>query len=135
MTALDRVHRTQRILGVAAMAQALAWGVAAALAVLAVIAFASLAIPPLTHYATAGLAVAVAFGAGAAAFLLWRSRRFVSASHVALWIEERIPELHYSLVTALEQSGSPFAEEMLKTVARHNVRGATLTAIRRPIVV
>ena len=63
--------------------------------------------------------------------MLWRRRRFVSMDRVALWIEERIPELRYSLVTAMEQRGSPFAEEMERAVARHDIRGATLVALRR----
>jgi hypothetical protein len=63
--------------------------------------------------------------------ILWRSRHFVSTSRVALWIEERIPELHYSLVTAIEQRESPFAEGMERAVAQQNIGGATLAALRR----
>jgi hypothetical protein len=130
MTALQRVRRTQRILGAAAVTQALGWGLASALAVVAAIAFASLAIPRLRNDTTLALVIGVTLGAAVAAILLWRSRRFVSISRVALWIEERIPELHYSLVTALEQTGSPFSGGMENVVARQNVRGVTLAAIR-----
>jgi hypothetical protein len=130
MTARDRVRRTQRILGAAAITQALAWGLAATLAVVATLAFTSLVIPRLRDDTTFALAIGVTFGTAVAAFLLWRSRGFVSTGRVALWIEERIPELHYSLVTALEQKESPFANGMEDVVARQNVGAATVASLR-----
>jgi hypothetical protein len=134
MTALERVRRTQRILGAAALIQALAWGIAATLLIAATIAFLSLAIPRLRNDNGLEVLIGVTIGAMMAAILLWRSRRFVSTSRVALWIEERIPQLHYSLVTALEQTGSPFAAGMENVVARENVGGVTLAAIRPPLL-
>jgi hypothetical protein len=131
MTAFDRVRRTQRILGAAALTQAFAWGLAAALAILAMISFLSLAIPRLRNDSTAYATIALIVGAAVAAALLWRSRHFVSTNRVALWIEERVPELHYSLITAMEQRESPFAEGMERAVANQNVGGATLVALRR----
>ena len=41
MTALERVRRTQRILGVAAVVQALLWGLTAALGIVAINSFGS----------------------------------------------------------------------------------------------
>ena len=41
-----------------------------------------------------------------AAALLWRDRGVFSLERVALWIEERVPSLEYSLVTAVE-TGNP----------------------------
>jgi hypothetical protein len=131
VTAVDRLRRTQRILGAAAVTGSLAWGFAAALAFLAVIAFASLAIPRVRNDSPLYLVLAVVLGVVVAGALLWRSRHFVSANRVALWIEERIPELHYSLVTAVEQGGSPFAAGMETAIARHDVGGVTVRAIRR----
>lgn len=131
MTALERVRSTQRILGVAGVAQALVWGLTAALGIVAINAFGSLAIPALRDdSAVRGFAPLIE-GLTVTALMLWRRRRFVSVDRVALWIEERIPELRYSLVTAMEQCGSPFAEEMERVVARHDIRGATLVALRR----
>ena len=131
MTALERVRRTQRILGVAAVAQATLWGLTAALAIVATNAFASLAIPALQNdSAVRGFAPLIE-GVTVTAIMLWRRRHFISINRVALWIEERIPELRYSLVTAMEQSGSRFADEMERVVARHNIRGVTLAALRR----
>ncbi|MGZ3465793.1 MAG: hypothetical protein ACXU91_03555, partial [Gemmatimonadaceae bacterium] len=131
MTVLDRVRRTQRILGAAALTQAFAWGLAAALAILAAISFLSLAIPRLRGDSTQYATIALILGAAVAAAILWRSRHFVSTNRVALWIEERIPELHYSLITAMEQRDSPFAAGMERAVAQQNVGGATLAALRR----
>jgi len=131
MTVFDKVRRTQRLLGAAAFTQAFAWGLAATLAIVAAISFVSLAIPRLRGDSMEYETVAVIVGGAVAAAILWRSRHFVSTKRVALWIEERIPELHYSLVTALEDSESPFAEVMERAVAQQNVGGATLTALRR----
>ena len=131
MTVFDRVRRTQRILGAAALTQAFAWGLAAALAIVAAISFLSLAIPRLRADSMEYETIAVIVGGAVAAAILWRSRHFVSTKRVALWIEERIPELHYSLVTAIEDSESPFAERMERAVAQQNVGGATLAALRR----
>ncbi len=135
MTAVERVRRTQRILGAAAVTRAFAWGLAATLAILAVIAFASLAITALRNDAALHMVVALLFGAAVMLVLLWRSRHFASTSRVALWIEERIPELHYSLVTAVEHAGSPFAEGMESAVARQDVGGVTLRALGRGLLI
>jgi hypothetical protein len=135
MTALDRVRRTQRILGAAALAEAFAWGLAAALATVATISFASLAIPRLRNDSALDELMALVIGGAVAAVLLWRSRHFISTDRVALWIEERIPALHYSLITALEHAESPFAESLEQTVARQNVGGATLGTLRGGLLI
>jgi len=127
MTALERVRRTQRILGAAAVMRALAWGLAATLAIAAAGSF-------LRNDSVLPEVFALVLGAVIAAGLLWRSRHFISEGRVALWIEERIPDLHYSMVTAVEQSGSPFAEGMENAVARQDVGGVTLAAIRRGLL-
>lgn len=135
MTALERVRRTQRILGAAALTQAFAWGLAAALATVATISFASLAIPRLRNDSAFDQLVALGIGGAVAAVLLWRSRHFVSTNRVALWIEERIPGLHYSLVTAMEHAESPFADGLETAVAREDVGGATLATLRRGLLI
>ena len=131
MTALERVRSTQRILGAAAFAQAIVWGITAALGIVAINGFASLVFPVLRDdSAVRGFAPLVE-AVTVTAIMLWRRRHFVSVNRVALWIEEHVPELRYSLVTAIEQSGSRFAEEMERVVARQNIRGVTLAALRR----
>ncbi|MEX2109572.1 MAG: DUF4175 family protein [Gemmatimonadaceae bacterium] len=134
VTSLERVRRTQRILGAAAVTRALAWGFAVALGILAAVSFASLVIPRLRSDTALHEIFAVVIGVAVAGVLIWRSRHFVSTNRVALWIEERIPELHYSLVTAVEQRESPFVEGMETTIARQDVGGVTFRALRRGLV-
>jgi hypothetical protein len=79
--------RTRVILGAAVVVAAAAWGVAAALLL----------------YSMAGWSVAgVVSGVLVAAMVLWRGRHARSTQRVALWIEERAPELQYALVTAVD---------------------------------
>jgi hypothetical protein len=130
-TAVEKVRRTKLILAAAALTQSFAWGLAAALTAVALISFSSPVIPRLRNDASLYEAIALIVGAAVAAVILWRSRRFVSTDRVALWIEERIPELQYSLVTTIEQRESPFAEGMERTIAQQNVGGVTLAALRR----
>lgn len=131
MTAIERVIRTQRVLGAAALAQALGWAIASALLIVAAMSFASLLWPELRGYESSGALAAAMVGVLVATGLLWRSRHFASRGRVALWIEERIPALHYSLVTAMEHSSSPFARGMEAEVERQNVGKVTIRSLRR----
>jgi hypothetical protein len=133
VTALETVRRTQRIVGATAVIRALALGVTASLVILAVGSFASLAFPSLSNQPETSLLVAVVAGLFVAGALLWRARHFVSRSRVALWLEERVPALQYSLVTSLEHVSSPFASSMEASVAREKVGYATMAAVRRPL--
>lgn len=133
MTAIERVRRTQRILGAAAVTGALLWGLAATLAIIAALSFASLAIPVLRNDSASQLFAALLIGVTVAGVLLWRMRHFASSNRVALWIEEHVPELQYSFVTALEHTGSPFAEGMERAIARQDVGRVTLRSLRRGV--
>ena len=132
MTAIQRVARTQRLLGGAAIVQALGWGFAIAFGILGAISFAALLFPKLGQDASQHLGIALAAGAVAGAWLLWRSRHFSSRNRVALWIEERAPGLQYSLVTAMEHTG-PFARGMEEQIEREDVGRVTVTALRRSV--
>ena len=134
MTAIQTVRRTQRIIGATAIVRALALGATASLLVLALGSFASLAIPTLSSSQSLSATISILVGVIVAAALLWRSRHFVSPTRVALWVEERVPALQYSLVTSFEDSRTAFTSEMERTVARENVTGATLVSVRRPIL-
>ena len=46
----------------------------------------------------------------AAALVLWRGRASRSVERVALWIEERAPELRYALVTAIDDRLAPLEQ-------------------------
>lgn len=102
MTTVDRVRRTQRSLGVVVGSAVLLWAAAALFALLALGALlgAKLALTPAVRgtvpvIAAAGAVVTLAV-------LAWRGRFAWSFGHVALWIEERAPELRYVLVTAVD---------------------------------
>ena len=102
MTARERVASARRTLGAAIGARALLWAIAAAAALLAVggtidwMVGAPRALRALAIPAASVVALAVA------AYVLWRGRRVRSLPAVALWLEERVPELRYALVTALD---------------------------------
>ncbi|MGI9044241.1 MAG: hypothetical protein ACR2GK_08975 [Gemmatimonadaceae bacterium] len=137
MTALERVKSTRRILGAGAVIQALGWGIAVALGMLAVFSFATLGLP--------GLAVnpgwswmAVGAGVAVSAMLAWRSRHIRSVGRVALWLEETVPALEYALVTAVERSDargiSAEADAGIEAaVARQRLSVTTRTAFGRTI--
>ena len=134
MTAIERVRRTQRVLGAAAITQSLAWGLAATLAIIAIAAFIGMLSPEVARTVTTYRAVPELIGIIVAGFVLWRARRLVRTDRVALWIEERVPDLHYSLVTAMEHGSSPFAQGMEAAVARQDISGITWTNLRRRLV-
>lgn len=133
MTARERVVRTQRLLGGAAIVQALGWGFAATFGILGVISFAALVFPTLAQDGSLHLAVALAAGFLVAGFLLWRSRFFSSRNRVALWIEERVPTLQYALLTAMELSPSPISRGVEAQVQREDIGRATFAALRKSV--
>ncbi|HEX2722624.1 MAG TPA: hypothetical protein VHM24_06870 [Gemmatimonadaceae bacterium] len=134
MTASDRVRSAQRILTAGAVTHALVWALAAAVGLLAITAFASLVAPALADGSRLESPAALAAAVIVFGVLMWRHRQLVSRQRVALWIEERIPELHYSLVTALDEKRSVFADEMETAVGRQDVGGVIFTALRRRLV-
>ena len=93
MTALERVRSTQRILGAAAIAQAIVWGLTAALGIVAINAFASLVFPGLRDDSVVRGFAPLIEAVTVTGIMLWRRRHFVSRDRVALWIEEHVPEL------------------------------------------
>ena len=117
MTAIDRVAATRRTLGAAVVARAVLWAAALALAILAIVGAADwLFGAPRTLRAFA-LPAAIALAIAAAAYALWHSRRVRSLSAVALWLEERVPELRYALVTALDATiASPALERDIAAI-------------------
>ncbi len=107
MTALQRVRRARRTLVATAGIAALLWGAAAALAVLATALLVELAtpLPPQAHAALWPIAALAALVTIAA--MAWRWRMARSVERVALWIEERQPELRFALVTAMDPVAAP----------------------------
>lgn len=94
MSAVKRAGRARVLLAAIAAAAALSYGAAAAAVVLA---GANLGVLP------ADVRIAALFiGVAVAAAVAWRWRWVGSRQHVALWLEESLPQLQYALVTAIE---------------------------------
>lgn len=134
MTAVERVARTQRLLGATVIARAVAWGLAATFAILAIVSFVALASPSLASREQSHIAIALTVGLFVVAALIWRSRHFASRHRVALWIEERIPSLHYSLITAVEHGSSPFAADMERAAERADIGAVTFRSLRKTLL-
>lgn len=136
MTALERVLRTQRLLAGAAIASAVLWGSAAAIATLAAATGLERSYPDIMRKMPRTTAIVV--GAAAALVLLWRARHVRSARRVALWIEERLPQLQYALVTASDPALAGIAEgraALDAAVSRAPIASAVTTpALRAPII-
>jgi hypothetical protein len=137
VTARDRLTRATRALSAAAIVAAAVWGVCAALAVYASLVAAALAGGRwIGANAAAGLAIAAAIAVAVA--LSWRWRRAWSAPHVALWLEERVPALRYTLVTAIErataQPSDPVEQRVASTSWRPALQSAVMRATAAPVV-
>jgi hypothetical protein len=107
---------------------------ATALFVFAATAFIGLASPEFKKTASAHPAISASFGLIVTAFILWRARRLTRADRVALWIEERVPALHYSLITAMQHGASPFAAGMESTVSKQDIGRVTWINLRKSLV-
>jgi hypothetical protein len=132
MTARDRVTRTRRQLIAGVAAAAVAWGVGITLASLAILAFAG-SFAQSKSLIGYELPISLIAGAIAAGLVIWRGRRITSEGRVALWLEEKLPALHYALVTAIDpglQIDSPALES---AVAKEDIGGVTMTALQRSV--
>jgi len=134
-TALELVRRARRRLAAVVALSALLWGVSAALAVVAAAALVRLVVPlPAAVYAAlwplAGLAALASAGV-----VVWRGRGVRSLEGVALWIEERQPELRYALVTAIDPGIGPadVHAALHREAARADVSGLVGRAVRRAL--
>jgi len=99
MRPLERVARTRRVLAIAVAVRALLWATTTALGTAALAALASHRLSGVTPAAGR---VAAATAAIAVLAVLLEPWRRLSVSRVALWIEERVPDLEYALVSAVD---------------------------------
>jgi hypothetical protein len=100
--ALDRVAATRRTLGAAIIARALLWALAIAAAFLAIAGVLDYFLGAPRALRALAIPAAIALALAAVVYALYRGRRVRSLPVVALWLEERVPELRYALVTALD---------------------------------
>ncbi len=134
MTAIQRVRHAQRMLGAGAVLGSAAWGFTAALSVLVIRGFVAFLMNS-TGVAPQWLS-AIAIVAGIAAFgtLLWRARFLRSTARVALWLEEKLPALHYALVTAIEPQNSASVPGIESVIQREDLGGVTRQAVTRSLL-
>lgn len=119
MTPLAQVQRTKRGLGLLTTLTALFLGAGVTFGILVAAMLLSLAVPLPPGVRPVILPAAVAAGLATLALLLWRRRFVWSLARVALWVEERAPELRYALVTAIDpRYTSRFAERLAPIIAR-----------------
>ncbi len=134
MTAAERVTRVQRLLGFGAVAAAVGWGAAVTMGILAI---SSIVVKLLytnqlaPYWLNTG---ALITGITAVIMLIIRFRRLSSIKRVALWIEESIPALQYSLITAIEREHSQFANGINAAIDREDIAGVTNRAFGRMIL-
>ena len=136
MRVAERLRKTQRSLELVAAISAALWAAAAGL--LAFESAGSIASLLGASAESASRAVALPAAVAAAIIVLWRARFVWTLHRVALWIEERVPDLRYSLVTAAEAKYSeqlePIASPLLgKVDTGRLVRRAALRSLRIPV--
>lgn len=136
MTAAEQVRSTRTVLSAAAVLSALLWGAAVALATVGMAALTDWIVALPQGARRLVLAAGIIGGIMAAATVLWRARRVRSAERVALWLEERVPALRYSLVTALEVCDAEAREPLERDVAKAlaTVAAPTRAAVLKAIV-
>jgi len=138
MTAIERVRRVQRVLVASAIASALLWGSAATVAILAVERLAERHDVALDARRLESAAL-MAFGL-VVIFVLWRARAVRSPRRVALWIEERVPQLQYALVTASDPAFEGSSPSVTRAVLDAAIARAPITrevsgpALRAPLL-
>jgi len=117
VTALERVASARRTLGVAVGVRAVLSGGAAAAALLAVAGILDWLIGIPRAARALAIPSAILLALAALAYTLWRGRKVRALPVVALWLEERVPELRYALVSALDAPhSSPTLEREVAAV-------------------
>jgi hypothetical protein len=135
VTTRERVRRAQRRLAGTVTLAALLWGAALAMAVVCIAAALNAIVPlgAVARVVIIPLTVLAAFAA--ASVVLWRGRAARSVERVALWVEERAPELRYALVTAIDEALAPLEQNRALHAAaeRTDIDGLVRHAWRRTL--
>jgi len=131
------VRGARRVLLAATAIRALGLGVAVALAIVAAVALVDLVVELALPARRAARVGALLAGLAVLAHALWRGRHAASPAAVALWLEERHPELLYALVTAWElpaERGAELDRLASRVDWRATVVGRAMRAMRLPAV-
>ena len=135
MTPLERVRRARRWLATTVAISALLWATTLATAIILLAAAVDLIAPLPSLVGAAIIPIGALCALAAATFVLWRGRGARSDATVALWIEERAPQLKYALVTAIDPRIAPAAGHaaLHATASAANVEGFVKHAGRRSL--
>ena len=117
MTALERVVSARRTLGAAVLLRSMLWALAVAASFMASGGTIDWLVGAPRAVRALVLPAAVLLALAALAFILWRGRKVRELPVVALWLEERVPELRYALLSALDAPhSSPTLEREVAAV-------------------
>lgn len=133
MTAMQRVARTRRQLGIVAVIAALLWAGATLWFVLSL----EVLTGSWTHGRIPhdwGWYVAVAGAVIGGLFVLWRARYVLSTRRVAVWMEERAPSLQYALITASDPLVEGDVTLLEDAIDRSNVDTLVRLAVLTPLI-
>lgn len=138
MSAIARVRRARTVLLTTVAGVSLLWAGVAVVLPICVAALADLLVPLPVGVRRGAVPLAIAAAAAALLVVLWRGRHARSLGRVALFLEERVPQLHFALATAVQPAGVPSEAGLLsleRAVARVDARGALRAPVARAIVV
>jgi len=108
MNAMTQLRAVRVVLVIGTLVRAIAWGLGASFTLFVAVALIDLVTPLSLDARHAVVGVAAVGGLAIAASMLWRDRGVMSLERVAMWIEERVPSLEYTLVTAVETGDASF---------------------------
>ena len=132
MTPIARVRRARAVLLGTVAGASILWAAALAAAVLLIAAAADLLVPlPLEMRRFVVPAAAVA-AIAAALTVVWRGRNARSLGRVALYIEERRPQLQFALATVVEPASAP-SDTARRALERTIAQVTTAGTLRAPV--
>ena len=133
MSARESVRRARLALGVAAIVAAVLWSTAVFLSTVALAGLADWGVTLAAPIRAGVVPLGTAAAALAFALVLWRARRVRSPGAVALWLEEVVPSLRYTLVTAAESGAAEHAPELERAAAAADLTAPAARVIARAL--
>ena len=135
MTAREQLLRVRRVLVAGSLVSGFLWGTAISLGVLVAsgVTEAVAGLPPEVRKLT--VEIAVIAGLTAFAIRIWRIARTRRLEQVALWVEERVPALRYTLITSLDPGAAGYAGALDRHAARIRFAPSAWIAVRKALLV
>lgn len=132
MTPIARVRRARAVLLATVASASILWAAALAAAVLLLAAAADLLVPLPVEVRRFVVPAAAAAAVAAALTVAWRGRNARSLGRVALYIEERRPQLQFALATVVEPAVAP-SDTARQALERAIAQVATAGVLRPPV--